>query len=79
MIEAAGRCPPEDVGGTWGYGNLIEALEENPDHEGHAEMREWVGDDFDPQQFDAERLKAEVTALAKRWSKEPASKAARRA
>ncbi len=42
-------------------------------------MREWVGDDFDPQQFDAEPLKAEVAALAKRWSKKPASKAARRA
>ncbi len=78
LIEAAGRCPPEDVGGPWGYGDLIEALED-PDHEGHAEMREWVGDDFDPQQFDAEPLKAEVAALAKRWSKKPASKAARRA
>ncbi len=38
LIEAAGRCPPEDVGGPWGYGALIEALED-PDHEQHAEMR----------------------------------------
>jgi Plasmid pRiA4b ORF-3-like protein len=55
---------------------LIEALHD-PDHERHAEMREWVGNDFDPQQFDAEPLKAEVTALAQRWSKKPASKKAR--
>jgi hypothetical protein len=55
LIEAAGRCPPEDVGGPWGYSELIEALED-PDHERHAELREWVGGDFDPQQFDAELL-----------------------
>ncbi len=76
LIEAAGRCPPEDVGGPWGYGALIEALED-PDHEQHAEIRKWVGDGFDPQLFDAEPLKAEVAALAKRWSKKLASKKAR--
>ncbi len=78
MIEAAGRCPPEDVGGPWGYGDMIEALE-NPGHESHAEMRAWLGDGYDPHEFDAEPLKAKVAALAKRWSKKPASKTARRA
>ena len=29
-------------------------------------MREWVGDDYDPHKFDAEPLKADVAALAKR-------------
>jgi len=78
LIEAAGRCPPEDVGGPWGYGDMIEALED-PGHESHAEMRAWVGDGYDPHKFDAEPLKAKVAALAKRWSKKPASKTARRA
>ena len=78
LIEASGRCPPEDVGGPWGYGDLIEALQD-PDHEQHAEMREWVGDDYDPHKFDAEPLKADVAALAKRWSKKPAAKSARSA
>ncbi|HEX5847023.1 MAG TPA: hypothetical protein VFY53_12355 [Rhodoplanes sp.] len=26
LIEARGRCPPEDVGGPWGYGELLEAI-----------------------------------------------------
>jgi hypothetical protein len=78
LIEASGRCPPEDVGGPWGYDELIEALHD-PQHERHAEMREWVGEEFDPQKFDAEPLKAEVAALAKRWSRKPASKKARSA
>ena len=26
LIEAKGNCPPEDVGGPWGYGELLEAI-----------------------------------------------------
>ena len=73
LIEASGRCPPEDVGGPWGYDEMLEALAD-PDHERHAEIREWVGDDFDPHAFDAEPLRENVTALAKRWSRKPAAK-----
>ena len=73
LIEASGRCPPEDVGGPWGYAEMLEALAD-PDHERLAEIREWVGDDFDPHAFDAEPLKANVAALAKRWSRKPAAK-----
>jgi hypothetical protein len=73
LIEASGRCPPEDVGGPWGYAEMLEALAD-PDHERHAEIREWVGDDFDPHAFDAEPLRANVAALAKRWSRKPAAK-----
>jgi hypothetical protein len=61
------------VGGPWGYGDLIEALDD-PDHERHEEMREWIGPDFDARRFDAEPLKADVAALAKRWSRNPTAK-----
>jgi hypothetical protein len=73
LIEASGRCPPEDVGGPPGYAEMLEALED-PDHERHAEIHEWLGEDFDPNAFDAEPLKAEVAALAKRWSRKSAAK-----
>ncbi len=73
LIEASGRCPPEDVGGSWGYAEMIEALGD-PKHERHDEMREWAGDDFDPHAFDAERLKDDVAVLAKRWAKKPTRK-----
>jgi len=75
LIEAAGRCPPEDVGGPPGYAELIEDLDD-PDHERRDEMS-WVGEDFHPNLLDADMLKADVAALAKRWSKKPASKKAR--
>jgi hypothetical protein len=76
LIEAAGRCPPEDGGGPWGYAELIEALND-PDHERHDEIREWVGEDFDPNLLDADVLKAEVTSLAIRWLRKPPSKKSR--
>jgi hypothetical protein len=38
-----------------------------------------IGDDFDPHADQAEWLTAEVDALAKKWSRKPASKRARRA
>jgi len=47
------RCPPEDCGGPWGYAELREALAD-PTHEQHAELREWVAGDFDPEEFDLE-------------------------
>jgi Plasmid pRiA4b ORF-3-like protein len=76
LIEVTGRCPPEDCGGPWGYAELLEAIK-NPTHERYAELREWVGDDFDPDADDAESLVAEVAALAKTWSRKPANKRAR--
>lgn len=44
-------CPPEDCGGIWGYPGFIHAIE-NPDHEQHEELLEWIGGSFDPEAFD---------------------------
>jgi hypothetical protein len=73
LIEAAGRCPPEDVGGPWGYAEFLEAIRD-PDHERHAEFKEWIAEDFDPNIVDAEQLGKEVAALAKRWSRKATPK-----
>lgn len=49
----AGRraCPPEDVGGPWGYAEFLEALGDR-DHEEHESWTEWIGGSFDPDEFD---------------------------
>lgn len=44
-------CPPEDVGGIWGYQDFLIAIN-NPTHPEHREMLEWVGGAFDPAAFD---------------------------
>jgi len=46
-------CPPEDVGGTWGYDEFLKAIRD-PDDEEHDRMLEWVGGEFDPETFDVD-------------------------
>ena len=77
LIEAAGRCPPEDIGGPWGYAEFLDAIHD-PKHQRHAELKDWIADDFNPNAVDADGLAEQVAALAKRWSRKPALKRARR-
>ena len=50
-LKGKRACPPEDVGGVWGYGYFLEAIHD-PDHPEHEEFLEWIGGDFDPEAFD---------------------------
>jgi hypothetical protein len=50
-VEGQRACPPEDVGGVWGYMDLVEAIR-NPRHKGRERVLEWLGEDFDPEAFD---------------------------
>jgi hypothetical protein len=50
-IEGERACPPEDVGGAYGYAQFIEALAD-PAHPEHDAMHEWIGRRFDPVFFD---------------------------
>lgn len=48
----ARACPPEDIGGPWGYAEFLEALAD-PTHARHEELTAWYGEeDFDPERFD---------------------------
>jgi hypothetical protein len=77
LIEAAGRCPPEDIGGPWGYAEFLEAIGD-PKHARHAELKDWIGDDFDPNHIDAKHLAGNLAALAKQWSRKQAAKRSRK-
>jgi hypothetical protein len=70
LIDAKGHCPPEDVGGPWGYGALLEALAD-PGHERHSELKEWLPDDFNPYVVDVDRLSEKVAYLAEPRSRHP--------
>ena len=45
--------PPEDCGGPWGYAEFLDAIRD-PAHEQHAELKEWIGCDFDPDHVDSQ-------------------------
>jgi hypothetical protein len=55
-------CPPEDCGGIPGFYDLVEVLSD-PNHERHEEMRDWIGDDFDPQAFSVDKVNRLLTPL----------------
>jgi hypothetical protein len=58
-VEGARACPPEDVGGVWGYAEFLEAIRD-PNHESHEEMLEWVGGAFDPEKFSIDEVNKEL-------------------
>ncbi|MBC8003882.1 MAG: plasmid pRiA4b ORF-3 family protein [Verrucomicrobia bacterium] len=66
-VAGKGACPPEDCGGPWGYEDL-KAILADPNHEEHAEMKEWLGMEED-EQWDADEFDVEETNGALQYSK----------
>lgn len=58
-IDGARACPPEDSGGPWGYSEKLDALA-NPDDEDSEELRDWMGEDFDPERFEKDAVSREL-------------------
>ena len=70
LLEAKGRCPPEDVGGPPGYQLFLAALAD-PENEDHAETLEWAPENFDPNRVDIEKHERALADLVKRWRPKP--------
>lgn len=51
VVAGERACPPEDVGGAWGYAEFLAAVAD-PAHPEHDDLLDWYGDDFDPEAFD---------------------------
>jgi Plasmid pRiA4b ORF-3-like protein len=49
-LDGQRACPPEDVGGPYGYAAFLEVLAD-PSHEEHEVYVNWSGGGFDPEQF----------------------------
>lgn len=63
-IDGERACPPEDCGGVWGYENLLSIIKE-PDHEEYEDRMEWLGGEFDPEEFNPTSVKFENTTEIK--------------
>ena len=48
-------CPPEDIGGVWGYEQMLEIMKQ-PGHKEYERYLEWLGGDFDPDHFNLEEV-----------------------
>lgn len=54
-IDGARNCPPDDCGGTGGYENFLEAIQDS-EHAEHENMLRWIGGKFDPEAFNLRRV-----------------------
>lgn len=71
----AGRCacPPEDVGGSWGYQAFLVAVND-PSYEYHEHWAEWAGGSFDPPAFAVAAVDAALDSFA--WRDAPSGRCA---
>lgn len=61
-IGGARNCPPEDIGGIWGYSDMINAMADEND-ERHEEFLELFDGPFEAELFDLE----ETNYILKNW------------
>jgi hypothetical protein len=61
-LDGKRACPPEDCGGTWGYADLLEAIQD-PKHPEHEDRLEWIGGSFDPEAFDVGKVNRALKRL----------------
>jgi len=65
-LDGARACPPEDCGGTGGYQDLCEIIQD-PEHEEYESMLEWLNGGFDPDAFDVQKVNKYLKKL--KWEK----------
>ena len=68
VTSGKGACPPEDVGGVWGYEQMLDILSGKiDDPEEKASYEEWLGlrkgESYDPEEFDLEMANDDVEDL----------------
>ena len=54
-LDGERACPPEDCGGVWGYEDLLKIIRK-PKHKEYKSMMEWLGDTFDPEAFNRDKV-----------------------
>jgi len=63
--RGAGACPPEDCGGIGGFYSLLEVIR-NPQQPRHKELLEWVGGNYDSEEFSIEAINRVLRGRKKR-------------
>jgi hypothetical protein len=65
FVDGERRAPPEDVGGTPGFEEFLNAMAK-PRHPERASMVQWYGSVFDPTDISLDEINARTAKLAKR-------------
>ena len=69
LVGGARRCPPEDVGGVYGYYRFLEKIGD-PNHDEHREMVDWhdemYGTFFEPEEMEEVHIRNGLAYLARK-------------
>jgi hypothetical protein len=71
FVEGAHRCPPEDVGGTLGYEDLLEAVT-TLRHPQRRTMLDWYGGPYNPKDINRQMIEHRFAQIARRRIKRAA-------
>ena len=67
-VDAFGACPPEDVGGPWGYTDFLDAIN-NKKHPEYEEFREWIDlapkEKYDEEFVDIQQINQNLSGYSK--------------
>ncbi len=70
-LKGQRACPPEDIGGVWGYQRFLEAIKD-PSHPLHEDYLERFGiTEFDPEEFDIDQVNRALQQLHSLWLSTP--------
>ena len=62
-LEGERNCPPEDCGSYPGYDHMI-TVRKNKKHREYNELiRDWLGEDYDPEYFNAQEMNVELSRM----------------
>ena len=61
-LEAEGRCPPEDIGGTDGFEEFLNIMKDKS-HPERKSYIEWYGSEFDPSEVDLDQINKDLANL----------------
>ncbi|MCV6638980.1 plasmid pRiA4b ORF-3 family protein [Candidatus Albibeggiatoa sp. nov. NOAA] len=61
-IKGKRACPPDDVGGIWGYGEFLDILA-HPEHADYNDTLDWIGGDFNSELFDLNKANEALAQL----------------
>ncbi len=68
FIEGKRRCPPDDVGGPPGFYYFLKVMR-NTRHREHRELKEWLGETFNPKNMDTASIRRRLKELSPRLAK----------
>lgn len=61
-LDGERRGPKENIGGPWGYMELLNIIE-NPDDSQYDQVINWLGGKFDPEEFDMDKVNQELREI----------------